>query len=1065
MKPIQLIMSAFGPYAGVQTIDFTQLGEQGVFLITGRTGAGKTTIFDAISYALYGEASGSLRETSSLRSDFATPQEETYVELTFIHDGKKYIVKRSPDQDRPKKRGTGVTHQNAKAKLIPEQGEPIEMPKNVDPKILDILRIDAGQFKQISMIAQGEFLSLLNADTDTRSKILRKVFLTDNYQKLGEELKEMSREAKQNAEALEVSIYTDIYKIDISSESAYMDDFAAIREKADQSKTADANAFIPLIQKIIEEDDSRSELLDENQKKESKARDDLQKQFGAAEEINKDFDELEQCQKKKIMLDEKKPDMEQKRIDLTREKKAVRIVKSVYEDWQKACAALKDANEKYVNAASTLKHAEEKMTQANQDHIKAQAQLPKAEQIHEQVLLLKQQEPKYHERDQLVKQQTETNNNLKKEEAIRQNVLHELETLKNQKEQFDQRIEELKEAPVTLEKANARKNSINNLLKRSAALKERIPVYHTDIKKLNNVQNQYLKIQAEYEETDQRRAEIERIFNDTQAGLLAEHLTDGTPCPVCGSIHHPRLATLPGERYYEEDVKKIRIKADEKRQKRDQASKEANSLKSNCDNALNRIIEDINDLNEECASLKITSSGHASDEETALSIFPKIEAAIKNANQEIQKEVKQLQTDANELRSIQEKQKEIEINIQNKENAGNASLDKINQLRLTLLNTETTLKNIGSLPYQDEKEATDVRKFLEENENQLRIDAENKTNQCNEAKTKLADAKARFETSEENKNNAEEIKGKAEKAINIAFKENGFLNEKEYLQFAVSEAAISQKENLLQGYDEDVKDTAKRIDELGKKLLGKTWTDTNELSQTITQATAHIEELRKESNQCHNRSKNNSELLEDLIDKKNKAKQAEERYGKVSNLSDLVNGNRSGKVKISFEQYVQAKGFDSIIASANLRMRKMSGGQFELRRHEEQDNLRSKKALDLDVLDNLTGKLRPVSSLSGGESFKASLALALGLSDRITSAAGGIKVDTLFIDEGFGTLDSESLMDAIDVLTTLSTNGKLVGIISHRPELKESIQQQIVVEKAKDNHGSKVEVNPDPWNA
>ena len=820
MRPLKLTMTGFGPYKDRTVIDLESLGRGGLYLVTGDTGAGKTYIFDAITYALYGEMSGSGRDSKTVRSQYADDDVVTNVELEFEYYGRRYKVSRTPEYTRRSKRGEGFTKQTANANLIKPGDVVVDGSTKVTDEIKEILGIDRGQFCSIVMIAQGEFRKVLNANTDERMKLFRKLFNTLSYDKLASMLKDMSKAVDDEYE----NSMRDI-KFLVNSISCSFDEALAL--EADELKTsesADTDKISELLMKIADAAESRTRSIDEE----------------------------------------------------------LRLVEGKHSEATAALALI----ESHKNNIRSLEKAKDKDPELEKSVKEADEALKAA------------------------KEELKSSDGLRNESAVLSGSLDSYDKLDEINDQLDKAKEERIEKAAELERANDKHSTAcsNKESKKEAAdnLRER----HAN--ELNDL------LAASERETAKYSA-MSSAYLREQAGILAMDLVDGKPCPVCGSETHPHPATPAEDAPTAEQLENQKVAAEGA----DKAAKDK-------------------------------------------------AAEIKTANEKAESELKALQAEIDD------------------------AAKQVNQLEKQLAEKDAVISGI-------ETRLADCRASLAY---ESRSDAEKRIKEIDDQIEKLAKA---VEDRTEDLN-----KARAEKQSN--------------------DASIEELSKVVAGADAG--DEEKALSDKADAEASKT-----SLSNEKVRVTADL-----------NSAKNSLKTLAGI---ETDMKAIREKHEIIDPLSRTANGNLPGKDKITLEAYVQAFYFESIIRHANLRLRMMSDGQYEFVRSTEAGNKRSKFGLDLNVLDHYSGTERPVNTLSGGESFMASLALALGLSDEVQASAGGIKLDTMFIDEGFGSLDSETLEKAIRTLKELADEDKLIGIISHVEALRTRIDKQIVVIKDRDN-GSKV---------
>ena len=909
MRPIKLVMSAFGPYAGRTELDMEELGTKGLYLITGDTGAGKTTIFDAITYALFGDASGDTRSPNMFRSKYAKPETPTEVELTFEYAGRRYTVKRNPEYDRPKSRGDGVTTEKADAELHYPDGRIVTKPKEVTKSVVDILGIDRNQFTNIAMIAQGDFLKLLLADTKDRQKIFKKIFHTDNYFELQKRLKDESNDLSRKYEKVKDSI-----KQYIGGISCDEDDVLAIEVQKAKDGSMLITDVVELLKQLLEKDVGIENELNTAIEK-------ADEQLGV---INGNLGKIEAQEKAKNDLNKAEADLKaenESNEKLKADFNAEEAKKPVLEEWSgKKSAieaeyprydALDELKEKILELENAVKEAEEKLS--------------------------KDQEEYYAD-----------------EKAY-----------KDEKQELDK----LSDVGEGKEKLSTKKEKSEEKLKKLDKISGLIKDYHDKEDNLSDLQTAYEKASDKAKEAADDYNAKYRAFLDEQAGIIAETLEEGKPCPVCGATEHPCIAHKSEKAPTEAELKQAKDAAEKAQQYAEEKSVACGSAKTALETKREEAEKQIKELWDPCG-------------------IEEAEKKIPEETQTVSKLIVDLNKEITEIEQKVERREKLSKELPEKETKLNGRKKDLNKRNTDLEADKASLKEkkkqrdkeSETLKFTSKKEAKEEAKRLE---------------------TKISDAKTAFD--------------KAQKDLDESNQ-----------RIAGFKASIKQlKEQLATdcGFN--------KVDEEEKK-------------EKITQKKAEDMEAFKT---VHSRIEINQNALGHIKEKSSDLDTLEKQRTWVDSLSNTANGTISGKEKIMLETYIQMTYFDRIIAKANSRLMIMSGGQYELKRRKEAENNKSQSGLDLDVIDHYNGTERSVKSLSGGESFKASLSLALGLSDEIQSSAGGIQLDCMFVDEGFGSLDDESLQQAIKALAGLTEGNRLVGIISHVSELKDRIDKQIVVKK------------------
>ena len=910
MRPIKLTISAFGPYADLTVLNLDKLGENGLYLITGTTGAGKTSIFDAIAYALYGTPSGSSRKDSMLRSKYANTSTDTFVELTFVCNGKTYTVRRNPSYERPKLRGEGTTKQTAKAELHYPDGRIVDKSeKEVTDAVSEVIGIDRNQFLQIAMIAQGDFLKLLHAKTEDRKAIFRQIFKTQKFEKIQYKLKEEAQRLRAQYDDARKSLLT--YAQGIACDPENLHHSEVMLAKSNQIPTT---RTIELLTQLITEDTEAQANLNNTVQAISKDLEIVNANIGKAEEYAQNVKTFEQ----------KQQELPQK------------------------AGAFADAKERLETE---------------------KAKQPEREQLDKKMTTLEGELAQYDAADKLANEIAMLAASIQ----TAQTKQNEMQTLLGSREaeikQSRETIKSLSDADSKKEKLEAEKEKINGQ-------EEKIKVLQKSLKEFESLCKDYADKQAEYQalmDAAQKASELyntkNKAFLDEQAGVLASKLEEGTPCPVCGSTHHPILAAISENAPTEAELKSAQKAAEDAQKRAEQKSVECGSLKGKVEtlekNLQAQIVESLGDCGLQNAAQCI---GEKLCETQSLSATLAL----------------QIQT---EKGRIQEREKlEKEIPIQEK------MLEKLREDAHCYAQSYAT--DVATKAAKEEQLAT----------------------LCKDLHfASRADAQKELQTLSTQKAALQKALEDATQSFNNCDKELSALRgELSALQNVVAQVC--------------------KIDLEGEK-------------QKRDALNANFQACKRGLEAVVSRLTANQRSLASIEKTAAETQKLEAHYQWMDTLDRTANATLQGKEKIMLETYIQMNYFDRILLRANRRLQKMTNGQYDLIRRHDSSNHQSQAGLDLDVVDHYNGTMRPVNSLSGGESFKASLALALGLSDEIQSSAGGVRLDTMFVDEGFGSLDDDSLRLAIATLQELTDGNRLVGIISHVAELKTKIDKQIIVTK------------------
>lgn len=1039
MRPIKLTISAFGPYASKQVIDFEELKGRNIFVISGKTGAGKTTIFDAISYALYGEASGESRETDSLRSHFADDNTETYVELEFELRGEKYTVNRVPKQKKKKARGEGYTEKSADATLTLPDGKVITKVKNVTDKIIEILGITREQFKQIVMLAQGEFKKLLLADSVEREGIFRKIFNTYDFEKIQAELKDkaanLSKNRTKSKHEMEINLKNIKGEHDIVIDE-YVD-FPLVIEKLKDLLERDNNIYKTLNEEGKEVDNN---LQVKNQEKAIiETNNNLLKE---KEIITKALEELlskedEYKNKSKTIIDGKNAKevkyIEDKLIETTK-----KLTKRE-EDYNLSLKNIDSLKLKQEEANKLLQIEEskecdrEKLSVEINNLNKLEEKIIELDSLNNKVMHLKQSAE--NSKLQIINNKKETEE-LKKSKEEKELQLKDIATLETKKVELESDIK-----------------AKNKTLDEVRELFKVIRSFQNTYIEHNNKAKEYKEFEVEYKKVKENYEKMDDLYKKEQAGILASKLQENEPCPVCGSTNHPNKATIK---------ENLKIPTKE----------ELKVAKENLDKLEKENLEKINNL----TTLNSNKTTYLEQVNNHLSMLSATLNIDKTFNSETAKVVKNLGT---ELKSVIDKLKDELLKVIDKislkekiEKELNLITTTINEREQSLIKLEECEKNYTTELTQNITKIDEYKKEIPENITDLKTLnnlIEVKTKELNISKEKLAKLRLENEnlakklegensTSKEINKSIEELKLEiANNKVNFneAIKEQGFDNIQTYEDAKLQISMVESLEKEVENYNSELKLTKAKQEDIINKTKDIVFMDITTIDEEIRSIQNNKKELESKLRELHAIIVGNKTILKNVENLNIEFKEIEEEYKVVGELADLANGKKAPY--ISFERYILASYFEDIIEAANIRLEKMTGDRFSLIRKTSKSKGAGQKGLELEIYDNYTDSSRDVSSLSGGESFKASLSLALGLSDIVQSNAGGVSLDTMFVDEGFGTLDPQSLDNAIDSLLELQRGGRLVGIISHVEELKERIDAKLEVTST--SKGSKVEFN------
>lgn len=901
MKPISLKITAFGPYAKTVYIPFENFN--GLYLITGDTGAGKTTIFDAITFALYGEPSGKIRESSMLRSDYADDVTKTEVVFEFLYNNEIYKIERNPQYLRAKQKGDGFTKESANAVFTYPNGKVITGFSNVTQEIIKITGIDKNQFAQIAMIAQGDFLSLILANTTERSAIFRKIFNTEKIQIFQQNIKKIYLE---NIKVLE-------QKKQAVSHYVLQIDFERLENQNLKNEIEKSNIYS--LENVV------SEL-----------------------EIALDID-IKECEDIENIICNLNEKIEQISIKYQKAKEKETILK----DLEKEKQTFNNLNEKQVLLKKTL-------SEINQNEI---------ERFQEKKTKLENNLYLYDDFEQL-KEDYENGKN--KVEFIKKEIkgLNEkyqiLDTNVKKREQF---IKETQNLEVELEKLKSERLIIDKKMQDLTEIKKHYENTVVLYKNKISVEKGWETAKEDYERKRDRFTQYEAIFYAQQAGMLSKNLKEGEPCPVCGSTSHPKCAQLLDENITQEILKNAREQEQKATERFSEITQQLTAIKTSYENSKEYM------------------------ENLANKIFGKERGKIAD---EIQKAVKEI-----DLKNITQE----------------------------ITNFSKQIEKREKFEYENKKDKQELEN-IDNKQSNLQIESEKYNEKLNGILENIERLSKRLEFSS---------KESAIQNINIISQKINLLTKE-----------LSDAQEDIKKCEQDIIKQKTIIENLEKQLNNQPNSFLKDIKDEYENLKIKRSSLQEKNKIVSNRISTNKNALKNIKKYLNEFEKQEKFCTMLKVLSDTANGEISKK-KLTFENYILAFYFEQIVNAANERFNQMTSGQYMLIRRENALNARSQGGLELDVIDYYTGKIRSIKTLSGGESFKASLSLALGLSDVVQRNAGGVQIDTMFIDEGFGSLDEKSLDSAMNVLERLADENRQIGIISHVGELKNRIYNKIVVKK------------------
>ncbi len=1042
MKPLKLTISAFGPYAKEQKIDFTRLQEQ-IFVISGPTGAGKTTIFDAISFALFGEASGSSRDRDSLRSDFALPETETYIELEFELRGRSYKIKRSPQQEQKKLRGEGFTIRNADAELLLPDGNLITKIANVDEKINELLGINKSQFKQIVMLPQGEFRKLLEADSSERELIFRKIFGTEGFAEIQKKLDDESRELYKSAHDIRTQIDTHIKHFDVGNDETL--------ENLRASKNINVELFTQKVKEAALADKGYIELFDAQLQQITQKQGILKEEIAKCTEINKKLANKEQLKLEYRTTLNRTEEYRHKEADLEYARKALPIIE-LDEQLRKAGQAIAAKTEQLEQAKQKVRNAGKEYEQRRILFVAEKEKEPLRKKQETELALLNNMLPKVIQYDKGIKNLEalkQKGKDINNQFNLNQSRLESEKKAVKEQEESLKRIYTAQAEGVRLDKEIS---TNKKLLVELDNIKKLIEAFFIQTEGFNTEKRDFEAFDTKFVSFRSRLEQEEDNYLRGQAGLMAKTLKENSPCPVCGSLEHPSPAHTPENTTSEEMLRVMKQELAQLSEQRTDKLKIISEINGNLINRKLEITNRIQNLEPEVLQLDLHNLAQLEN----IQLLNRLELAKEVINKKgttLKAETVNLISKYKEINEFVLKKESLEKNCQDATDNLNKleeALNRLNEQKTAIsgeiAGAEAAVAGIEVEVPQEMRSISrlniameDIRRAISLFEAGLK-DAERARDQTREALSNAEKELAVITTSL--KESAEE-KERLDRLLEERLKAANFADYAHFVSMKKSQEELELLQGEINSFYQKLKSQKDMLDHLEKETETLSIREVNKLEEAYQELLGEQKKLQEQQNIVFSRYSNNAKTLDQLESIMDKLQILEKKYNTIGELSKIAKGDNPQR--LTFERYVLAAYFDEIILAANLRLEKMTGSRYILKRKEDKSKGRAQQGLELEVFDNYTGKARHVKTLSGGEGFKASLALALGLADVVQSYSGGISLDTLFVDEGFGSLDPESLDNAIECLVDIQKTGRLVGVISHVAELKERIKSVLEI--------------------
>lgn len=993
MMPISLTLSAFGPYPDTITIDFESFQEDGLFLITGPTGSGKTMIFDAMIFALYGKTSGQIRQTDSLRCDHALNEIPTFVEFSFSLHQQNYTIKRNPKYYLEGKK----TPKQPSALLILPDGKMVEGIKEVNQKMISLLGVDDQQFKQICMIAQGEFTKLIMASSDEREKVLRELFHSETYQKLEEKLKVhlktyqdkydlLLNKRKDLMQELQVEDHQEYLSKQTKLIASQQKEYDDLKKDLDQKKQQ-LQLYRLQNQRLIQLKDLKQQFQD------------LKKQENDYQELNKTVDTLKKAQETNYLY-----------ISYIKQQKKLQTLKLNQEDFLKQLKKLeKDYQEKKVqaNTLTVKQQTKEKLQSQIQETKQLINQIYQYQNDYQNLQTLKQQYRMLDEEHKLF---------LKKKEKFENGLQRDQERIQSE-QQVQSKYELIKQQYVRLNEQKVKVHQLSD--------------YYDQILKLNenksDLQEEYTVVEKQVDHEKMQYNQMEKLYFRKQAGIFALQLKEDQPCPICGSLHHPHPAQIE-----KEDITKEKL---------DQQAKKVKQQEHRLQDILQKILLSNQKKEMLVKQTKQLSSELNIQEEISKEIFIKELDHLSKDEKRMKKEYLELQ---DELKYIQKLKKSVALSLKDMSTYESKELKQAQSLEnIQVQIHQLSGKLDDSLRQYEIGEVNKNYQQVQKEYRQLSLEIETIQQDYEKVKNKYLEIKTKISSLNQQIIQEQEIYDELDNKYHTAL--DAFINEEEFLNLKTQINQISILEKKYQDYLISLKSLNEQIISLENEVKDSTYVDLSSLSETIKEVNQQLREKNDDLEKLKIDYSLKEKMIKDIQKINQQLEKDEDTYQRYLDLYNLASGKNNARVSI--ERYVLATYFENMLIYANVIMKQLSQGRYQLLRKDDAGKGRSQQGLELDVFDQESGNIRSIKTLSGGESFKAALSLALGLSRMVQDYAGGIELNTLFIDEGFGSLDSQSLDQAMNCLMELHHENKLIGIISHVSDLKDRIERQLVVER------------------
>lgn len=1075
MKPVRLELCAFGSYADRVEISFEHVQDR-LFLISGPTGSGKTLLFDAMMFALYDDASGAARGNNTLRSDFASPDDETYVELTFLFRGDTYVIRRSPAYERPKKRGDGLTLQAATVELRYPNGRVIDKKVEADQAVEELIGLDKHQFRQVVMIAQGAFYDLISAPSSERVHIYRKLFATYVYRAMENSFKNEFRKVSERSQNEQEQLKMLFSRFTFLEEDPEEKSLKARCADIISSGTVwDLDLLLPDLKCCVLQDNN---ILANLEASLSQAQENLSETTRALDRVVRDNDLLDQyddARDREIELNRTLPEFQKNMLRRDADMRARTIVDPIARLRLRILRDLDKAEQNLNRAKNDLRNAEKDLL----DSKKKQALCIEREPEREALILrhdalLKERNareaivPLIREKKQL----EEKIASLQKAWNDRASSIKVLEDTVVSNEEAMTAFDGVEQASFEAEQNVA---ALITDVERSESISADLNRQSDRLRELEEARLRFFEEHSLWRKKEDEAVEAEDNMLREQAGLLARKLVEGDPCPVCGSTHHPKIACLSPHAPDREEVAEYRRAADNARSQAESTSSDIRAARESITEALLHIENRINELVDiypvacdDALSFDASLYEKGADGDQAFSsedhLFKDSSfTELTNTYKHLHKQLALLSTrlvaqlsekkeTCDTLRARLEESRVLNKTILEGKQSISILRDEQEKQRQPLVEARerniklTTEIETSSKDFSEDDDDALAKQLQEVKAALTAMNEVKKASEDAVQRTSEAEALARRTVSLHNERYSqlkEEI-SESDMRLQDALNKARFEDEADYKKSLLSDEARAALEKALEAEKAQRDANIRDIERLKKETKGLKRKSADDIRATKVKNEERVLFLEKDRRERAAQVDARRNALKDIEQRFKCVKEMSAKTASLKELSEIASGTRAGTERISFEAYVQTWFFSKMIRQANILLGTMSQGRYQLCRAETPSG-RGRSGLDLSVEDLWTARVRPVSSLSGGEKFQAALSMALGLSDVVSAYAGGVEIDALFIDEGFGGLDEDSLQDAMAVLRALTENQRMIGVISHVPMLRLAIDDQLHV--------------------